>query len=69
MSKKNPLAEENKKLVEENTMLKGVLRQFKGHAIDVDEDNWACVICGKRMPLETTEEQFVHETYCPFHSE
>lgn len=68
MSKKD-LAAENKRLTEENKMLKGVLQQFKEHALDVDEEDWVCAICGKRAPLETKAEDFVHETYCPFHPE
>lgn len=65
MTDNEKLQEENQKLLAEVVSLKGLLRQFREHAIDVDGDHWACAMCGKRESLEKSTEDFVHEDFCP----
>ena len=58
------LLAENTRLFEENKFLKALIQDQAQHYIDVDGDDWFCMCCGERAPLEVKVEEFPHQATC-----
>lgn len=61
------LLEENKRLNEENKYYKALLQECTVHLISVEGDEWFCIVCGERAPMETETEKFPHKGDCALH--
>lgn len=59
--------EENEKLKQENEFFRSLLQDVAQHLIDVDGDDWYCLVCGERAPLEVPAEKFPHKHTCALH--
>lgn len=63
------LLAENEKLTQENQFLKALLQDVSTHLIDIDGEEWFCMVCGERAPMAVENDAFPHKKTCVLHKE